>query len=81
MNRESRAVDIGLRYCIPADEYDILASLVQSCRNLGMFSYPEMLAQFQDDTPLMMIWVGVEEVKQFLLALYKVAHICTTVDM
>lgn len=40
-----------------------------------------MLAQYPNDTPLMMIWVGVEEVKRFALALYKVAYMCTAADM
>jgi hypothetical protein len=80
MTRDSRAVDLGLRHCIPAEEYDLLMALVRSCQRLGIFSYPDMLAQHHPDAPLKMIWVGVEEMKRFALALYKVAHICTVMN-
>ncbi|CAG8388286.1 unnamed protein product [Penicillium salamii] len=78
--RDSGGVDFGLRHRIPAEDYSLLNALVQSCRNLGIFSYPEMLNQYPAGTPITMIWVGVEEMKRFALALYKVTHICTTVD-
>ncbi|CAG8920225.1 unnamed protein product [Penicillium salamii] len=78
--RDSGGVDFGLRHRIPAEDYNLLTALVQSCRKLGIFSYPEMLTQYPAGTPITMIWVGVEEMKRFALALYKVTHICTTVD-
>lgn len=80
ITRDTGGIDLGLRHRIPADEYDLLNSLVRSCRNLGMLSYPKMLAQYPTETPITMIWVGVEEMKRFSLALYRVAHMCTTVD-
>ncbi|KAJ5354596.1 hypothetical protein N7541_005640 [Penicillium brevicompactum] len=80
ITKETGDMDLGLRHRIPADEYDLFDALVRSCRNLGMFSYPKMLAQYPTATPITMIWVGVEEMKRFALALYKVAHISTTGD-
>ena len=80
VSRDTGGVDLGLRHRIPAEQYDLLTALVQSCRNLGVFSYPEMLAQHPIGTPVTMIFLGVEEMKRFTLALYKVTHICTSVD-
>lgn len=80
ITRDTGGVDLGLRHRIPADEYDLFDSLVRSCRNLGMLSYPAMLAQYPAGTSVTMIWVGVEEMKRFALALYKMAHICTSAE-
>jgi hypothetical protein len=42
-----------------------------------MFVYPEILAQVsRDSVPDVFIWVGIEEVKRFALALYKVCRSC-----
>lgn len=78
--KEKATFDLGLRYQIEAEEYDLLAALVQSCRKLGMFLYPNMLAQYDDTAPAVLVWVGVEETKRFGLALYKVSRMCTCPD-
>ncbi|PIG83108.1 hypothetical protein AARAC_001164 [Aspergillus arachidicola] len=42
-----------------------------------MFHYPSMFAQFHSTSvPDVFIWVGIEEVKRFALALYKVYRRC-----
>jgi hypothetical protein len=41
---ERAAIDLNLRYRIQDDEYDILVTLVKSCRLGGIFSYPNILA-------------------------------------
>lgn len=78
--KEKATFDLGLRYQIEAEEYDLLVALVQSCRRLGMFLYPNMLAQYDDTAPAVLVWVGVEETKRFGLALYKVCRMCTCPD-
>lgn len=78
--KENTAFDLGLRYQIETEEYDLLVALVQSCRRLGMFLYPNMLSQYDDTAPAALVWVGVEETKRFGLALYKVCRMCTCPD-
>lgn len=78
--KEKATFDLGLRYQIEAEEYDLLVALVQSCRRLGMFLYPNMLARYDDTAPAVLVWVGVEETKRFGLALYKVCRMCTCPD-
>ncbi|EIT75863.1 hypothetical protein AO1008_02385 [Aspergillus oryzae 100-8] len=50
---------------------ELLHSLVGSCQRLGMFYYPNMLARYQSDDLASYVWVSIEEVKRFDLALYK----------
>lgn len=63
--KEKATFDLGLRYPVKAEEYDFLVALVRSCRQLGMFLYPNMLAQYDDTAPTVLVWVGVEETKRF----------------
>ncbi|KAF7587795.1 hypothetical protein BBP40_006705 [Aspergillus hancockii] len=78
--KEQMIPDLSLRYPLQPDEYELLMRLVQSCRRLGMFSYPNMLAQHGPTAPLALVWVNVEEIKRFGLALYKVCRMCTRAD-
>lgn len=66
-----------MRYRLPDDIYDLLAALVQSCRRWGIFYYPNMLLQHDADAPLALVYVSVEEIKRFGLALYKVCRLST----
>lgn len=65
-------VGLDLRPTLPSADTDLLESLVLSCKRLGMFYYPNMLARFQEDELPSYVWVSIEEVKRFDLALYKV---------
>lgn len=49
----------------------MLDSLVRSCRRLGLFYYPNILARFQQNDLASYVWICIEEVKRFNLALYK----------
>jgi hypothetical protein len=68
------SLGLDLKPTLPAIETDLLASLVMSCRRLGMFYYPNMLARYQSDDLASYVWVGIEEVKRFDVALYKVCR-------
>ncbi|KAL2847590.1 hypothetical protein BJX68DRAFT_276450 [Aspergillus pseudodeflectus] len=57
----------------PADA-DLLRRLVTSCKKLGMFYYPNILARFKKSEPPTYVWVSTEEIKRFNLALYKVCR-------
>lgn len=70
-------MDLGMRCQLPDNKYQLLVSLVRSCRRWGMFSYPNMLQQHDADIPLALVWVSIEEVKRFGLALYKVCQLAT----
>ncbi|PYI02176.1 C2H2 type zinc finger domain protein [Aspergillus sclerotiicarbonarius CBS 121057] len=54
----------------------LLKTLIQSCRNRGMFYYPRILRQYQEPAIAQYMLVSIEEVKRFNMALYKV---CTTI--
>jgi hypothetical protein len=45
-----------------------------------MFAYPNMFTQHSSSAPLALVWVSVEELKRFGLALYKVCRICACSD-
>ncbi|RAK93700.1 C6 and C2H2 transcription factor [Aspergillus costaricaensis CBS 115574] len=68
--------DLNLRCHLPSSKYELLTSLVETCRQLGLFSYPSMLAQHPLDAPVALIWVSVEEAKRFGMALYKLCRLC-----
>ncbi|RJE25303.1 hypothetical protein PHISCL_02332 [Aspergillus sclerotialis] len=74
---KEKAFDLSLRYRIQPDEHELLVALVQSCRRLGMLSYPNILAHHEITAPLALVWVSVEEIKRFGLALYKVCRMCS----
>ncbi|OQD89389.1 hypothetical protein PENANT_c002G06731 [Penicillium antarcticum] len=65
------AVNLNLKASISAASLDLLQSLVGSCRKLGMFSYPDMLGRYKEADLPSFVWVGIEEVKRFDIALYK----------
>ncbi|KAL6229743.1 hypothetical protein BDW75DRAFT_224525 [Aspergillus navahoensis] len=64
-------VKLDLNASISATDLAILKSLVGSCRNLGMLFYPNMLARYKETDLPSFVWVGIEEVKRFSMALYK----------
>ncbi|PLB52586.1 C2H2 type zinc finger domain protein [Aspergillus steynii IBT 23096] len=72
--KENNTTDLSLRHQLSADDSFLLITLVRTCRALGMFYYPNMVEQHSPTAPLAMIWVNVEEIKRFGLALYKVCR-------
>ncbi|KAL4894265.1 hypothetical protein BDV59DRAFT_207291 [Aspergillus ambiguus] len=65
------SLTLALKPCLTPTNCGLLASLVQSCRRLGMFQYANMLARYTPDDPAEYVWVGVQEVTRFDLALYR----------
>ncbi|KAF9888937.1 hypothetical protein FE257_008106 [Aspergillus nanangensis] len=65
-------VDFRLKPSLDAADSGLLKALVQSCRRLGLFYYPNMLARYTEADLDSFAWASIEEVKRFNLALYKV---------
>lgn len=66
------AVDLDLKVSLPPADLGLLEDLVRSCRTLGMFYYPNIIAKYEEADLASFVWVCVEEIKQFNIALYKV---------
>lgn len=64
-------VNLDLKASISTADLELLKSLVGSCRRLGMFFYPNMLSKFEETDLPSFVWVSVEEVKRFSVALYR----------
>lgn len=64
-------VNLDLKASISAADLTLLNSLVESCRRLGIFFYPYMLAKYNEADLPSFVWVGIEEAKRFSVALYK----------
>ncbi|RAK75861.1 uncharacterized protein BO72DRAFT_497590 [Aspergillus fijiensis CBS 313.89] len=71
-------VDLNCRFRLPEPTYELLTALVAICRRLGLFSYPNMLARHHSTAPVALVWVSVEEIKRFGLALYKLCRLCSS---
>lgn len=76
--RENVSMDLNMRCRLRDDKYELLTALVRSCRQCGIFSYPNMLLQHEADAPLALVYVSIEEIKRFGLALYKVCRLSTS---
>ena len=72
IHKDDVHIGLDLMPTLPSADADLLKSLVLSCKKLGMFYYPNMLARFQEDDLPSYVWVSIEEIKRFDLALYKV---------
>lgn len=75
--QQESSIDLNFRFQLPDAKYELLASLVETCRRVGLFNYPNMLSRFHHSAPIALIWVSVEEIKRFGLALYKLCRLCT----
>jgi hypothetical protein len=78
--REKVSLDLSMRCILPEDKHELLVALVQSCRRWGIFSYPNMVLQQEAHAPLALVYVNIEEIKRFGLALYKVCRLSTPCD-
>ncbi|KAL4814484.1 hypothetical protein BDW67DRAFT_192154 [Aspergillus spinulosporus] len=74
--KQEQTLDLNFRIQLSPLKYELLTSLVETCRRLRMFYYPNMLSQHSSSAPLALIWVSVEEIKRFGLALYKLCRLC-----
>ncbi|OGM48303.1 C6 and C2H2 transcription factor [Aspergillus bombycis] len=75
--KQETSLNLNMRFQLKDSTYELLTSLVETCRRLGLFYYPNMLAQHHSSAPIALIWVNVEEIKRFGLALYKICRLCT----
>ncbi|EAW13141.1 C2H2 type zinc finger domain protein [Aspergillus clavatus NRRL 1] len=74
-------LDIQLTRPLCRGSSRLLTTLIDTCRRQNLFFYPAILAQFsRESVPDVFIWVGIEEVKRFALALYKVCRLCHVQD-
>ncbi|KAL5044595.1 hypothetical protein BDW71DRAFT_198905 [Aspergillus fruticulosus] len=64
-------VNLDLRASISATDLALLKSLIGSCRKLGRFFYPNMLARYKEADLPSFARVGIEELRRFNMALYK----------
>ncbi|OJJ39979.1 hypothetical protein ASPWEDRAFT_33325 [Aspergillus wentii DTO 134E9] len=71
LTKSESIVNLDLKVSISAAHLLLLKSLVGSCRRLGMFFYPNMLARYKEADLPSFVWVGVEEIKRFNITLYK----------
>ncbi|OJJ95207.1 hypothetical protein ASPACDRAFT_47952 [Aspergillus aculeatus ATCC 16872] len=68
-------LNLQLTRTLPPLQFKLLLALIQTCREKDMFSYHTMRAHFAQDTvPEVYIWLGIEEVKRFALALHRVCR-------
>jgi hypothetical protein len=75
--KDRGALGLDLRPSLSAADAELLRRLVVSCKKLGMLYYPNMLARYcRNDLPSY-VWVSIEEVKRFNIALYKVCTACS----
>ncbi|KAB8227232.1 C2H2 type zinc finger domain protein [Aspergillus alliaceus] len=75
-------VGLELTHTLPEIPSQLLAALVQSCLQQDMLFYPSIVAHLNSTpVPDVFIWVGIEEVKRFALALYKVCRRCRVQDL
>jgi hypothetical protein len=71
------ALGLDLKPCLSPADSDLLDRLVESCKRLGMLYYPNMLARYCVPDQPTYVWVSIEEVKRFNIALYKVCRVCS----
>jgi hypothetical protein len=74
MMKSSGILQPNLKPSLAPADADLLRRLVTSCKRLGMFYYPNILARFSKKEPPQYIWVNIEEIKRFNLALFKLCR-------
>ncbi|PYH41782.1 C2H2 type zinc finger domain protein [Aspergillus saccharolyticus JOP 1030-1] len=79
LTANSHPAHLLLTRTLPPLQASLLQSLVQTCRHQDMFFYPAIRTQFSQVTvPDVYVWLAIEEVKRFALALYRV---CSTTEV
>ncbi|KAE8336590.1 hypothetical protein BDV24DRAFT_168161 [Aspergillus arachidicola] len=74
--KDSGPLCLDLRPSLSPADAELLGRLVVSCKKLGILYYPNMLAQYCESDLPAYVWVSIEEVKRFNIALYKVCTRC-----
>ncbi|KAL5342698.1 hypothetical protein BJX70DRAFT_269235 [Aspergillus crustosus] len=74
ISEPSLSLGPDLKPVLPSKASNLLDAVVSSCRWLKMFHYPSILAQFSNDNLASYIWLGIEEIKRFNLALFKIGR-------
>ncbi|KAB8067103.1 hypothetical protein BDV29DRAFT_200745 [Aspergillus leporis] len=74
------ALNLNLKPSLTPDVADLLDRLVTSCKRLGMLYYPNMLNRYCQDDLASYVWIGIEEVKRFNMALFKVCRAFSSVS-
>jgi hypothetical protein len=75
----SGTLGLDLKPSLTSANTEIFNSLVVSCKRLGMLYYPNILAQYSQSDPAPYVWLGIEEVKRFNLAVYRVYQACSKI--
>ncbi|EIT73096.1 hypothetical protein AO1008_08617 [Aspergillus oryzae 100-8] len=70
----SGALGLDLKPSLTPAVADLLHRLVTSCRKLGMLYYPNMLSRYGQNDLASLVWIGIEEIKRFNIALFKVCR-------
>lgn len=68
------ARDFDLKISLPSADLNLLQALIRSCRRLGMFHYPTILSRYKETDLVTFVWVSIEEIKRFSIALYKICE-------
>jgi hypothetical protein len=68
---------LDLKTCLSPTDTNFLDRIVESCKRLGMLHYPNMLARYCDSDLAPYVWVSIEEMKRFNIALYRVCNLCS----
>ncbi|KAG0152709.1 hypothetical protein PDIDSM_2514 [Penicillium digitatum] len=74
------SLELNLGLGLNLSDRQILSALVATCLRNNIFYYPNMLTRYRNVESITCMWVGVEEIKRFGLALYKVSRLCTRGD-
>lgn len=69
-------LELNLGLVVNVSDRQIISALVATCLRNNIFYYPNMLTRYRNVESLTCMWVGVEEIKRFGLALYKVSRLC-----
>ncbi|PGH27364.1 hypothetical protein AJ80_00842 [Polytolypa hystricis UAMH7299] len=80
LSQNSAPLGLDLRPSFPRADLELLECLVGSCRKLGMFYYPNMLAHYQESGHTGYSWMCIEEAKRFNLALYRLCRALSVPD-
>ncbi|CAG8334358.1 unnamed protein product [Penicillium nalgiovense] len=69
-------LELNLSLTLHMSDRQILSTLIETCLRNNIFYYPNMLTRYHHVESITCMWVGVEEIKRFGLALYKVSRLC-----
>lgn len=76
LHKDRGARRLDLKSSLPPAEAELLRRLVASCKKLGLLYYPNMLLRYCEHDLPAFVWISIEEVKRFNLALYNVCMTC-----